>query len=178
MNPITDRETSHQDLTDPSRRAREERAKSFRISLFNNVADTKPKSETWTWEDIVEKVRNPIIRAEKDGPLFSGAIYGTPYRANRNVKEISILELDYDHAAEIERDCAVWREMGITFAVHSTHSSYRITKDNPDAEERFRVIIPLAEPIPANHYRALWRWADRMSGHKLDGSRKDEAGMF
>jgi len=153
-------------------------APTFQVSLFDRVGDTAPKVATWTWDEIVEKTRRPAVRAEKDGALFSGAIYKKLYRANKNVEAISILQLDYDHGSTIERDCAVWQKQGITFAVYSTHSSRRALKDNPDAEERFRVVIPLAIPIPAAKYRALWHWADRMSGNKLDGSRKDEAGMF
>lgn len=150
----------------------------FQVALFNRVADSTPKPARWSWGDLLGKIRKPIVRPEKDGPLFSGAIYTKPYRENKNVAALSILQLDYDHDVTIEHDGAVWRKLSLTHAIYSTHSSRRITAENPKAEERFRVVIPLAVPIPADKYPALWQWANLMSGGKLDPSRKDLAGMF
>lgn len=153
--------------------------KTFRVSLFDHKADNQPKPAIWIWDDLCREIRSPEVRAEKDGPLFSGASYPEgKTRANDNVEEISILGLDYDHDSTIENDCPVWQDKGITFAAYTTHSSWRITDSNPDAEERFRVAIPLATPVPADKYRALWRWAYRESGGKIDDQRKDESGMF
>ena len=89
-----------------------------------------------------------------------------------------MLALDYDHDADFGADVEEWRGRSLAFVAYTTHSSYRETESNPDAEERFRVIIPLLDPIPAEKYRALWHWANRISGGKIDGQRKDESGMF
>lgn len=153
-------------------------ATTFRISLFDNKRDATPKPTARTWGEICERVRRPIVRADKDGALFSPAVFNPSRRKKENVTEVSLLVLDYDHAADFDRDTATWRNLKLTFAAYTTHSSYRETESNPKAEERFRVILPLAEPIMAGKFPALWQWAARTSGGKVDTSAKDASRMF
>jgi putative DNA primase/helicase len=68
--------------------------------------------------------------------------------------------------------------LGLCFAVYTTHSHRHITDSNPNAEDRFRLIIPLSEPIPATLYPLLWQWAFQVSGCKIDPQTKDESRMF
>ena len=152
--------------------------KVFEISLFDHKRDSAPKPAERTWQAICERVKSPLVRANKDGALFSPAIFNPPRRKKENVTEVSLLVLDYDHAADFDRDTAIWRGQNLTFAAYTTHSSYRETESNPNAEERFRVILPLAEPIPKNKFPALWRWAERISDGKIDASAKDSSRMF
>jgi P4 family phage/plasmid primase-like protien len=154
-------------------------ALTFRVSVFNNKTDKWPKHEDWSWEDLVRRVRSPEIRADKDGALFSGASYHDgKTRGGKGVDVVSLLPLDYDHDADFDRDLEVWRSLGLTFASHTTHSSYRETETNPKAEERFRVIIPLDPPIPAAKYLQLWLWAQATTGGRLDNAPKNAASIF
>lgn len=156
----------------------EEPARTFAISLFDCVKDNAPKPQLRTWDQLLERIASPLVRAEKDGPLFSPAIFDPPKRGKKNVTEVSMLVLDYDHHANIEDDCAPWIDLELTFAVYSTHSSYQVTDSNPDAEERFRVMIPLLEPIPGDKFPLLWQWAAGLAEGKIDKSAKDSSRIF
>jgi replicative DNA helicase len=153
-------------------------AMTFRISLFDNKRDVTPKPAQRTWSEICDHVQRPIVRRNKDGALFSPASFDPARRLKENVTELSLLILDYDHAADFDRDTAVWRDVGLRLAAYTTHSGYRRTENNPDAEERFRLIIPLADPIPASEFPKLWQWAATVSGGKVDASAKDASRMF
>lgn len=151
----------------------------FSVSLFANKTDNQPRPEIWTLEDLAGRVKTPLVRPEKDGLLFSGANYRAgATRGGEGVEKVSLLLLDYDHGADFERDCAVWQSLGFYFAAYTTHSSYRKTENNPDAEERFRIVLPLAASIPAVKYLALWTWAQKISGGRLDNAPKNAASIF
>jgi len=151
---------------------------SYAISLFDNRHDNRPRAIKRTWADLCDRIRTPLVRAEKDGALFAPAIFDPPKRAKRNVVEVSMLVLDYDHGANMDRDCAPWRDLELTFAAYTTHSSRQVTESNPDAEVRFRVMIPLLEPIPADKYPLLWQWAADASEGRIDLAAKDASRMF
>jgi uncharacterized protein DUF927/Cch-like protein len=150
----------------------------FSLSLFNNKFDASPKPVERTWEEICARIAKPQVRADKDGPLFSPAVFEPLQRKKENVRYISELVLDYDHRADFDQDLDVWRGLGLAFAAYTTHSSYRETDSNPDGEERFRVIVPLLEPIPGAEFPKLWRWAAERTGGKVDPQAKDASRMF
>ncbi len=150
----------------------------FAISLFTSIRDNKPVQVQRTWEEMCEEFTHPVIRSSKDGLLFSPAIFDPAKRKKENVKELSMLVLDYDHQASFENDLNVWRELNICLAAYTTHS-HRITSDsNPKAEERFRVVIPLAEPISKRLFGELWKWAAGVSKDKINTQAKDESRIF
>jgi P4 family phage/plasmid primase-like protien len=150
----------------------------FRLSLFRKVADNEPQEAARTWEEFCARLKKPEVRAGKDGPLFSPAIFEPKARAKANVSALSMLALDCDHHNTLDSDLPRWRKLGYAYAAYTTHSHKRVTKSNPNAEERFRVVLPLAAPIPPIYYPALWAWAFHASGEKLDPSPKDASRIF
>lgn len=70
------------------------------------------------------------------------------------------------------------REISCAFGLYSTHSHCRATESNPNAEGRFRVVIPLASPVPADRFSVLWKWAAEVNGLTPDEQAKDLARMF
>jgi replicative DNA helicase len=151
---------------------------SFTLSLFNSKTDTRPKEAQRTWTEMCARFERPIIREAKDGALFSPALFRPAYRLQENVTEISLLVLDYDHHASLHTDLTAWRKLKCCFAAYSTHSHMRSTKTNPKAEERFRVVVPLVVPIPMEKFPALWQWAARISGGKIDAQAQDASRMY
>lgn len=151
---------------------------SFILSLFKNKKDVRPHEVRRTWDEMCAWLEKPIVRKEKDGQLVSPAAFRPAYRLQKNVTELSLLVLDYDDNASLDVDLRAWREVGCCFAAHSTHSHRRATQSNPEAEERFRVVIPLAVSIPAEEFPALWRWAARVSGGKIDVQAQDASRMY
>ncbi|HKQ05765.1 MAG TPA: DUF3631 domain-containing protein [Blastocatellia bacterium] len=150
----------------------------YAISLFKNKHDKLPQLVHRSWFGMCKEFAQPSVRAEKDGPLFSPATFSAPERKKANVVELSLLVLDYDHHAKINEDHQPWLNLGLCFAAYTTHSHCRVTDSNPNAEDRFRLILPLSEPIPASLYPLLWQWASQVSGGKIDPQTKDESRMF
>jgi hypothetical protein len=150
----------------------------FKLSVFKNKSDNKPKPKPRTWQEFCDRLANPEVRADKDGALFSPATFDPATRAKANVVELSMLCLDCDHNNSLADDLPRWRKHGYAFGAYTTHSHKRETDSNKNAEERFRLVLPLAEPIPAIYYPALWAWANHASGEKLDPSAKDMSRMF
>ena len=148
------------------------------ISLFTSAADTHPRAVVRGWAEIADRISRPVIRSNKDGPLFSPATFDPPVRASRNVVSLSLLVLDYDHHAKLESDLEPWRRTGLAFAMYTTFSHRRECKSNPEAEDRFRVIVPLLTAIPGDKFPLLWLWAAACSGERIDPSAKDTSRMY
>ena len=151
---------------------------SYAISLFKSRHDKSPQIVHHDWAAICRYLACPVVRAEKDGPLFSPATFKPPERKKANVTEISMLVLDYDHHAALDEDLQPWLDLGFCFGVYTTHSHRRVVISNPTVEERFRIIIPLSEPVPSSLFSRLWQWAAKVSGGKIDPQAKDESRMF
>ncbi|HEY0376412.1 MAG TPA: phage/plasmid primase, P4 family [Pyrinomonadaceae bacterium] len=142
----------------------------FILSFFNRKSDNKPNPQQMSWEEFVARFSRPSIRQYKDGELFSPAAFiGT--RAKENVTEACMLVLDYDHKADIKHELQMWRDRGYTFIAYTTYS-HTVT------EHHFRIVIPLASPIPADQFPLLWQWAFASSGGKIDRAASDISRMF
>jgi hypothetical protein len=150
----------------------------FNISLFESKKDSKPKPAVRTWTELTERFQKPAVRKEKDGALFSPAIFEPAHRRNKNVRSISMLVLDIDHKADFDTIKSDLTALNSAYAIYSTHSHLRRTASNPNAEPRYRVVLPLASAIPAKDFSALWQYAKHVTGLPLDESAKDEARMF
>ncbi len=151
---------------------------SFQVSLFRNRNDNQPRLVSWSWETFCGKLAKPLIRQAKDGALFSPARFHPAKRLKKNVVEVTMLVLDYDHNADLERDLATWQEQGLACALYTSHSHGRVCEANPQAADRFRIVVPLEASIPANLFPALWQWAANLSGRKIDEAAKDSSRMF
>lgn len=150
----------------------------FRLSLFKHKRDTTPQTVERNWQQLCANFQKPQIRFEKDGLLFSPALFEPSYRKKENVREVSMLVLDIDHNAELEMLKTKLAALDSAFAIYSTHSHLRRTETNPNAEPRFRVCLPLVSAIPAKDFPALWQFVKQKTGLPLDESAKDESRMF
>jgi putative DNA primase/helicase len=150
----------------------------FTLSVFAHKRDAEAQLVHRTWPELLARFDAPEIRAEKDGTLFSPALFDPPHRAKANVRELSLLVLDYDSGLSVEDGLRPWLSLGLLCAYYTTHSHLRVTPDHPEAKARYRVIIPLAEPIPANLFYALWRWAAERSGGAFDPVCKDAGRIY
>ncbi len=154
-------------------------SKTFKLSFFQNKHATVPRVREQSWGQLVEEFAQPYIRADKDGLLFAPAVFEPARRLKENVREISILSLDIDHdAPELSVLKTQLNALGASYFIYSTHSHLRKTDKNPNAEPRFRAAIPLACPIPAKDFPALWQYAKNKTGLPLDESAKDASRMF
>lgn len=150
----------------------------FQISLFKNKTDNRPELARRGWQQLCDKFQKPQIRANKDGLLFSGATFEPARRSIENARELSLLGFDVDHEADFDDVKKRFDLLKCAYAIHSTHSHLRQTKGNPNAEPRFRVIVPLLKPISAKDFPALWRYVKLTTALPFDESAKDASRMF
>lgn len=149
----------------------------FNLSFFNNKRDNEPKHKDMAWDEFLKFCETPKVRATKDGRLFSSATFkGT--RLNENAISVSMLVLDYDHNADWQADLAVWERAGYTYLAYTSYSHLRVTAEHAKAEQRFRVVLPLTEPISAELYAQLWNWAYKVTSGKIDVNTSDVSRMF
>jgi hypothetical protein len=150
----------------------------FKFSLFENKTATKPQAVTSTWASFCERFKKPTVRTSKDGLLFSPAIFDPPKRLAENVKDLSSLVFDFDHDADFDTIKTKIESLNVNFVIHSTYSHLRKTKENPDAEPRFRACIPFCCPVPAEDFPAVWNHVKNITGLLVDESAKDVSRMF
>lgn len=145
----------------------------FHVSFYDHKHDNAPKQSILSWDDLAELIcKEPPVRATKDGQLFSAAKYKAgATRGNDGVEELSFLLLDFDKgeptfAEVVER----WQGSGYSFIAYTTYSFTR-------EKEKFRLIVPLATPIPASEYEKLWLWVNRLEP-MIDPTPKALASIF
>lgn len=154
------------------------KSSSFIYSTFTGKIDTTPREVSEPWTQIIKRLSKPAIRANKDGPLWSPATFKPARRKKENVKAVSLLVLDIDGGMTIDQADAKLRELGAQACIYTTHSHQRITPDHPIAEDCFRIVIALADPIGATDFPRLWEWANDFFDGKIDAGCKDASRMY
>ena len=150
----------------------------FVISLFSSKGDAKPHSSCETRAQLEKRFSTFKVRANKDGALFSPATFSQARRLKGNVIKLSLLVFDVDGGMTISEAAAKLRALAVQAFIYTTHSHQRITKDHPQAEDRFRIVIILSEPIPAKWFPALWQWMNTFFDGKLDPACKDSSRAY
>jgi hypothetical protein len=145
----------------------------FTYSTFTGKIDTTPREISETWPQIIKRLSEPVIRANKDGPLWSPATFKLARPKKENVKADSLLVLVIDGGMTIDQADGKLRELGAQACIYTTHSHQRITPDHPKAEDCFRMVISLADPIGATDFPRLWEWANDFFDGKDDSSNGD-----
>jgi hypothetical protein len=151
---------------------------SFTISLFKNKTDATPREVSETSTQFIKRLSTPAIRASKDGPLWSPAIFKPARRKKENVIELSMLVLDIDGGMTIDQADKTLRKLGALACICTTHSHQRVTPGHPKAQDCFRVVILLADPISADNYPRLWEWGNDLFKGKIDAGCKDASRMY
>lgn len=109
--------------------------------------------------------------AKRDLRLWSPAVYreDAAERGSEGVTHVSCLVLDYDAGARIPEATAPFADH-----FHLVHTTWSHTPAHP----KFRVILPLAVPVPAAHWDALWKWAHEKSGGEIDRAMSGHAANY
>ena len=103
-------------------------------------------------------------------PAWSPTVYkpGTTRKAE-NVEWISAITIDHDDGADFDSAVAPWQDHPLL-----AHTSWSHTLEHP----KLRVIVPLAEPVPANAWSRVWFWAHARTGKTADPKCKDASRMY
>jgi len=141
------------------------------ISAFKNAWDNQPTARSCTLAGLVRALTTfPVIEvANKLAlPAWSPARFpiGAP-RKSATVADVSCIVLDYDAG---DPDAALGEWSGVLAVLHSTWS-------HTPAAPRFRVIVPLARPVPLARWAEAWALgAGRSPG--TDPACKDPARLY
>lgn len=124
---------------------------------------------------LLTMMLEPTLGAAKDAlPLWSPTTYGPAYRErgqmvrrrSSNTVAVSLVVLDVDDGTPVE----ALLEPGV-FAL--AHTSWSHTAERP----KWRVVYPLAEPVPAQRWAPTWR-AIAAKWPAVDPATKDPARMY
>ena len=110
------------------------------------------------------QMKDDVARqSKKELRIWSPALYrpGAPKRGGDHVTHVSCLVLDYDDGSTIQQASEVWSSW-----YHIVHSTW----SHSAALHKFRLILPLARPVPAPHWREVWKWAEEFSGCVIDAA--------
>jgi hypothetical protein len=117
--------------------------------------------------DLKERVTR---QAKLQLPCWSPTIY-TPgaVRGATGVQSVTALVLDFDDGTAIDEATHPW--MDWPFILHTTWSH---REDSP----RFRLVLVLADPVPAAAWPRAWNWAAERAGRKADAKCKDPSRLY
>lgn len=155
-----------------------ESVRTLHISRFSGMTDTAAKPATLTWSELIDELSTPRVSSVKDGPLISFARFVPPVRKGENVKAVSALAYDFDHGTTKDEVKARMDSFPFSYLMHSTHSHKRVTENNPRAEDRLRVIVPLACDVPPDRFPAVWNAVGAQIGISPDPAPKALSQMF
>lgn len=154
------------------------------ITIFPSLYDS------WKWFEGPEDWGGVVELLEREGyethskkdaaPLFA------PYtlrpgerRHDSSVKELNALVLDFDKATSEELDAVFdgLNARGLAWLAYETFRSRLPVLDKKtqqtDTRERWRVIVPLATPVPAKNWNGFWKAAQADLAPKADPQDKD-----
>ena len=129
----------------------------FRVSRFASTYDARPSGVLVELDALVRAltVFRPTVADDKTGlPAWSPAWYppDTEARGKTRVDSVSCLVLDFDDGTT----CSHAMEFAATqrrAVIGHTSWSHGIDGD------RFRLVFPLARPVPGEQWTRAWQWA-------------------
>jgi hypothetical protein len=158
----------------------------FYFSLIQNAEDNRPVCDDFGWLTIVKILSRSIEREDKNGRAFIPAMFGLRTYQNKKtgeefeamlrrvvaVEHVSMAVADYDDGTSIQTAHRLWADY--EHVIYSSHS--HTAKHN-----KFRVVLPLEEPILAVNWRSAWLHFYDMSsgeGYRIDRSCKDPSRLY
>ncbi|MCA9493733.1 MAG: hypothetical protein H6736_21145 [Alphaproteobacteria bacterium] len=149
----------------------EQPPRDLEISTFANVWDVAPKRTRCTVGGLVRALTTfPVFQVpdKRSLPAWSPATFapGAPRRAD-TVLAVGCLVLDVD---EGDPEAAFEAWPGLLAVTHTTwsHSSER---------PRYRLVLPLARPVPARLWGQAWAWASSRAV-EADPACKDPSRLY
>jgi hypothetical protein len=131
------------------------------IAFLDGATDRSPVNCDLKWQGVINLLSRPDERREKDGRAFvpaefglreytrkDGTTYEAVLRRAKAVEWVSMGVCDYDHGVTPKQAARLWQDY--EHVIYTTHSHRK-------GKPRFRVVLPLAEPIPAEHWKSAWR---------------------
>lgn len=142
------------------------------VAFFRHTRDTRPTRRRLAWPDLRDRLltaAEPPCQRKEDVPAWSPARYvDGATRGLDGVEALTCLVLDYDGGASIAEARETWKGWE-----HVGHTSWSHRHDAP----RFRVVLPLAKPVDAAGWPAVYAWAIQRAP-TVDPSCKDVSRLW
>lgn len=137
------------------------------LVIFESKDDKQPSAQTLLLSALEKRLARFEERQSKDGRLWSPVTYrpGTT-RGKANVAQVHMLVLDIDHGP-LPLDLL----QGLEWFGHTTFSH------TPEAP-RWRVVVPLAQPVNGEDWPEFWLRANAHFGGCIDPQTKDSSRIF
>jgi len=138
----------------------------------------KARGEDLADEEITARVEARVVQlkdgARRRAKLQLACWSPTSYcrhetRGADGVECVTCVVLDYDDGTPLADAIEVWEGCYLL-----AHPSWSHTPDHP----RFRVILPLLEPVPSDAWPQVWAWARERSGGHIDEACKDPSRLY
>lgn len=126
-------------------------------------------------EKAAEKEREQMLSEARSDPkrdlrLWSPAHYPpSSRRGSENVLHLSCVVLDYDSGLPIAEAAAAWQDY-----FHIVHTTWSHTPETP----KYRLILPLAEPVRPADWRTVYEWAEDRAAGTVDPTGKSIGTTF
>jgi len=140
----------------------------MQLSFYKNITTTAGNQLELSHEQLVEYLNTHLVRPDKDGPLYSPALYrGEPQRMDSNVIGMSAVVMDFDNTewiVENGKKKAVKVASpslpedhednldGTLYLWHSTHS-------NKEDWPKWRLVLPLSRIVHPGEWPAVYAGA-------------------
>ena len=120
---------------------------------------------------VLAKLQDEAKRSVKrDLRLWSPTLYRPgARRGSDHVLHLSCLVLDYDAGTRIEAASEQWSRW-----LHVAHSTWSFRPEH----HKFRLVLPLAEPVAAEDWPEVWAWASARTGGAIDPALSGAGAMF
>jgi hypothetical protein len=144
------------------------------VSTFTSLCKPSGTQEDVTWESLRRKLTKCDIRPNKDGRLFSLAIYAenNVYRASKNVRALGGFVVDCDESHTLNEIRAIIQSLGVRAIIYSTHShGVPNPKKHPDAHapgECYRVVFLFATPLSVEEWDEFWERGNLLFDGRID----------
>jgi len=126
----------------------------YNITIFDNITQRQGRKITSKIETIIKALTSPIHKSIEDKsklPLWSPTTFdGT--RSTKNAQSISMIVYDLDDGDTGWESWVLFAQKGWTTLAHTSASHH-------PSHPKYRVILPLAKPLPKDDWEKIWRAA-------------------
>ena len=124
----------------------------FKISRGEKIS-VNCTSKIVNWENIINVLsKHKITETKAENGYFVGGEFNNNYRNGENIINRSLVTIDVDKYVGTTDDVLTELQYTLPYKLLA-YSTYRNTNNKP----RFRIVIPLSSPIPAQDYEPLCR---------------------
>ena len=119
----------------------------WKLSTFKSLTNTKATTVTCSMDELVKAFtipwNNTVTREKKQLPLWSPTVFKNGRRSGANAHSIYFIVFDMDDGLA---PFSSWRLFHRYHVIAHTSFSHR------PHHHKYRIILPLAHPIPADHW--------------------------